>query len=140
MKYLVENRDASLVRKVLDEIQKSVTRRWSIMEICGGQTHFIVPYGIDQLLPDEIEPVHCPGCPVCVTPLGQLDKALAIASLPQVIFASYGDMLRVPGTKEDLFDVRAGTGDVRVVYSPLAALRLVKDKPDKQVVFFCCRI
>ena len=136
MKYLDEYRDATLVRKVLDEIKHTVTRPWTLMEICGGQTHSIMRYGIDQLLPDEIELVHGPGCPVCVTPLEQLDKALAIASRPDVIFTSYGDMLRVPGTDEDLFAVRAGQGDVRVVYTPLDAVKLAQQNPDKQVVFF----
>jgi hydrogenase expression/formation protein HypD len=107
-----------------------------LMEICGGQTHAIKRYGIDQLLPREIELVHGPGCPVCVTPLEQIDKALAIASLPEVIFTSYGDMLRVPGSSRDLFSVRAAGGDVRVVYSPLDAVKLAQTNPDKQVVFF----
>ena len=106
------------------------------MEICGGQTHAIVRYGLDQLLPSEIELVHGPGCPVCVTPLELIDKALAIASQPGVIFCSYGDMLRVPGSGRDLFSVRAAGGDVRVVYSPLDAVELAKQNPDKQIVFF----
>ena len=106
------------------------------MEICGGQTHAIVRYGLDQLLPPEIELVHGPGCPVCVTPLELIDKALAIASRPDVIFCSYGDMLRVPGTGRDLFSVKAAGGDVRVVYSPLDAVELARHNPDKQVVFF----
>jgi hydrogenase expression/formation protein HypD len=107
-----------------------------LMEICGGQTHAIVRYGLDQLLPPEIELVHGPGCPVCVTPLELIDKALAIASQPDVIFCSYGDMLRVPGSGRDLFSVKAAGGDVRVVYSPLDAVELAKQNPDKQVVFF----
>jgi hydrogenase expression/formation protein HypD len=106
------------------------------MEICGGQTHAIVRHGLDQLLPPEIELVHGPGCPVCVTPLEQIDRALAIASLPGVIFCSYGDMLRVPGSNFDLFSVKARGGDVRVVYSPLDAVELAVKNPDKQVVFF----
>jgi hydrogenase expression/formation protein HypD len=106
------------------------------MEICGGQTHAIVRHGIDQLLPSEIELVHGPGCPVCVTPLELIDKALEIASQPNVIFCSYGDMLRVPGSGRDLFSVKAAGGDVRVVYSPLDAVKLAKQNPDKQVVFF----
>ena len=106
------------------------------MEICGGQTHAIVRYGLDQLLPPEIELVHGPGCPVCVTPLELIDRALAIASRPEVIFCSYGDMLRVPGSGRDLFSVKAAGGDVRVVYSPLDAVELAQRHPDKEVVFF----
>ncbi|HEX9075630.1 MAG TPA: hydrogenase formation protein HypD [Anaerolineae bacterium] len=136
MKYVAEYRDAKLVRGVIDEIHRLTTRHWVIMEICGGQTHAIVRHGIDQLLPSEIELVHGPGCPVCVTPLELIDKALAIASRPDVIFTSYGDMLRVPGTDRDLFSVRAAGGDVRVVYSPLDAVKIAQQNPDKQVVFF----
>jgi hydrogenase expression/formation protein HypD len=136
MKYITEYRDASLVNSVIAEIRRTVTRPWTLMEICGGQTHAIVRYGIDQLLPEEIELVHGPGCPVCVTPLELIDKALAIASRPNVIFCSYGDMLRVPGSGRDLFSVKAAGGDVRVVYSPLDAVELAQQNPDKQVVFF----
>lgn len=136
MKYITEYRDAGLVRGVIREIHRTVTRPWVIMEICGGQTHAIVRHGIDQLLPDEIELVHGPGCPVCVTPLELIDKALAIASQPGVILTSYGDMLRVPGTGLDLFSVRAAGGDVRVVYSPLDAVKIALENPDKEVVFF----
>jgi hydrogenase expression/formation protein HypD len=136
MKYVTEYRDADLVKGVIDEIHQVVTQPWTIMEICGGQTHSIVRHGIDQLLPDEIELVHGPGCPVCVTPLELIDKALQIASRPEVIFCSYGDMLRVPGSKRDLFSVKAQGGDVRVVYSPLDAVALAKKNPHKQVVFF----
>jgi len=136
MKYVAEYRDADLVRGVIDEIARTVTRPWALMEICGGQTHAIMRYGIDQLLPDEIELVHGPGCPVCVTPLEQIDRALAIAAKPDVIFCSYGDMLRVPGSSDDLFSIRAAGGDVRVVYSPLDAVNIAKDNPDKEVVFF----
>jgi len=136
MKYVAEYRDAARVRRVLDEIRDTVTRPWTLMEICGGQTHAIVRSGLDQLLPDAIELVHGPGCPVCVTPLEQLDKALAIAGRPDVIFTSYGDMLRVPGSERDLFGVRAGGGDVRVVYSPLDAVAIARQNPEKQVVFF----
>jgi hydrogenase expression/formation protein HypD len=125
-----------LVKGVIEEIRRTVTRPWTIMEICGGQTHSIVRHGIDQLLPPEIELVHGPGCPVCVTPLELIDKALAIASQPNVIFCSYGDMLRVPGSGRDLFSVKAQGGDVRVVYSPLDAVTLAQKNPDKQVVFF----
>jgi hydrogenase expression/formation protein HypD len=136
MKYVTEFRDAELVKGVLDEIRRTVTRPWVLMEICGGQTHSIVRHGLDQLLPPEIELVHGPGCPVCVTPLEQIDRALAIASRPDVIFTSYGDMLRVPGSHVDLFSVRAQGGDVRVVYSPLDAIRMAQENPEKQVVFF----
>jgi hydrogenase expression/formation protein HypD len=136
MKHIQEYRDAELVRGVLAEIRRTVTRPWVIMEICGGQTHSIVRHGLDQLLPEEIELVHGPGCPVCVTPLELIDKALAIASQPGVIFTSYGDMLRVPGSGRDLFSVRAGGGDVRVVYSPLDAVEIARQNPEKQVVFF----
>ncbi len=136
MKYVTEYRDAALVKNVIEEIRHTVTRPWTLMEICGGQTHAIVRHGIDQLLPPEIELVHGPGCPVCVTPLELIDKALAIASQPNVIFCSYGDMLRVPGSGYDLFSVKAQGGDVRVVYSPLDAVALAQQNPDKQVVFF----
>lgn len=136
MKHLTEYRDANLVHGVLAEISRTVTRPWVIMEICGGQTHAIMRHGLDQLLPSEVELVHGPGCPVCVTSLELIDKALAIASLPGVIFTSYGDMLRVPGSGRDLFSVRAAGGDVRVVYSPLDAVAIAKQNPDKQVVFF----
>jgi hydrogenase expression/formation protein HypD len=136
MKYISEYRDAKLVNGVLEEIRRTVTRPWTLMEICGGQTHAIVRHGIDQLLPREVELVHGPGCPVCVTPLELIDKALAIAARPDVIFTSYGDMLRVPGSGRDLFSIRAGGGDVRVVYSPLDAVKIARQNPDKQVVFF----
>ncbi|GAB4461681.1 MAG: hydrogenase formation protein HypD [Anaerolineales bacterium] len=136
MKYMSEYRDAALVKGVIEEIRRTVTRPWTLMEICGGQTHAIVRHGIDQLLPPEIELVHGPGCPVCVTPLELIDKALAIASRPDVIFCSYGDMLRVPGSGRDLFSVRAQGGDVRVVYSPLDAVALAQQNPERQVVFF----
>lgn len=136
MKYLEEYRDAQLVHSLLDEIHRTVTHPWVLMEICGGQTHAIMRYGLDQLLPAQIELVHGPGCPVCVTPLELIDRALAIASRPDVIFCSYGDMLRVPGSGRDLFSVRAVGGDVRVVYSPLDAVNLAQQNPGKQVVFF----
>jgi len=136
MKYLDEYRDAELVHKGLAEIRRAVTRPWSLMEICGGQTHSIMRHGLDELLPEEIELIHGPGCPVCVTPLELIDKAIAIASRPDVIFTSFGDMLRVPGSDEDLFRTRAGGGDVRVVYSPLDAVKIAQQNPDKQVVFF----
>ncbi len=136
MKYLDEYRDAELVKKGLAEIRRIVTRPWSLMEICGGQTHSIMRHGLDELLPPEIELIHGPGCPVCVTPLELIDKAIAIAARPDVIFTSFGDMLRVPGSDEDLFRTRADGGDVRVVYSPLDAVKIAQQNPDKQVVFF----
>src|SRR5210317_1576157 len=136
MKYVTEYRDAALVKGVIEEIRRTVTRTWTIMEIFGGQTHAIVRHGIDQLLPPEIEMVHGPGCPVCVTPLELIDKALAIASQPNVIFTSFGDMLRVPGSNQDLFSIRAAGGQVQVVYSPLDAVRIAQDNPDREVVFF----
>ena len=141
MKYVTEYRDAALVGATLREIGRVVGRQkpphpWVIMEICGGQTHAIVRHGLDQLLPPEIELVHGPGCPVCVTPLELIDKALDIAARPNVILTSYGDMLRVPGTGRDLFSVRATGGDVRVVYSPLDAVKIARANPDKEVVFF----
>jgi len=136
VKYQEEYRDAALVKGVMDEIRRTVTRPWTLMEICGGQPHAIMRYGLDQLLPPEIELVHGPGCPVCVTSLELVDKALAIAGRPEVIFTSYGDMLRVPGSGRDLFSVRAAGGDVRVVYSPLDAVKLAQHNPGRQVVFF----
>ncbi len=136
MKYLDEYRNPGIARRILAEI-KSVTRNpWVIMEICGGQTHSIIKNGIDQLLPKEIELVHGPGCPVCVTPLEQIDKALVIAAQPDVIFASFGDMLRVPGSEKDLFMVKSEGGDVRIVYSPLDAVKIARENPEKKVVFF----
>ena len=136
MRYTEEFRDADLVNNTLRKIRSLVTRPWVIMEICGGQTHAIMQHGIDQLLPPEIELVHGPGCPVCVTPLELIDKALAIAALPDVIFCSFGDMLRVPGSKTDLLTVKAHGGQVRIVYSPIDAVTIAQENPDKQVVFF----
>lgn len=136
MKYLDEFRDPDVAQRLLDEIRQSVTRRWALMEVCGGQTHSIIRNGIDQLLPDEVELIHGPGCPVCVTPLELIDKALAIAARPGVIFCSFGDMLRVPGSEKDLFRIKSEGGDVRIVYSPLDALKLARDNPDREVVFF----
>lgn len=136
MKYIDEFQDPELARRLLDEIHATVTRPWALMEVCGGQTHSIIRHGIDQLLPQQIELIHGPGCPVCVTPLEVIDKALEIASRPGVIFCSFGDMLRVPGTGRDLFQVRARGGDVRVVYSPLDALRIAEQNPRREVVFF----
>jgi hydrogenase expression/formation protein HypD len=136
MKYLYEFRDADLVKIVLDKIHRVTKHHWVIMEICGGQTHSIMQNGIDQLLPPEIELVHGPGCPVCVTSLELVDKALAIASLPNVIMCSYGDMLRVPGSGKDLFSIRASGGQVKIVYSPLDAVKIAQANSDKEVVFF----
>ncbi|MFF4884274.1 hydrogenase formation protein HypD [Streptomyces nigra] len=136
MKYIDEFHDPELARRLLDEIRATATRPWALMEVCGGQTHSIIRHGIDQLLPEQVELIHGPGCPVCVTPLDVIDKALAIAARPGVIFCSFGDMLRVPGTDRDLFRVKGEGGDVRVVYSPLDALELARRNPDRQVVFF----
>ncbi|MFD3523209.1 hydrogenase formation protein HypD [Streptomyces sp. NPDC058653] len=136
MKYLDEFSDPALARRLVDQIHAATTRPWAMMEVCGGQTHSIIRHGIDQLLPDGVEMIHGPGCPVCVTPLEIIDRALAIAARPGVIFCSFGDMLRVPGSGQDLFSVKSAGGDVRVVYSPLDALRLARDNPDKEVVFF----
>lgn len=136
MKYLNEFRDGDIAQKLAAEIKHLTTRHWAIMEVCGGQTHSIIRNGIDQLLPPEIELIHGPGCPVCVTPLEMIDKALAIAALPNVIFCSFGDMLRVPGSNKDLFTIKSEGGDVRIVYSPLDAVKIARENPDKQVVFF----
>ena len=136
MKYLDEYRDPVLARALLDEIHRITTRPWTLMEVCGGQTHTIVKQGIDEALPDGVRMIHGPGCPVCVTPLEQIDKALAIAARPNVIFTSYGDMLRVPGTSTDLLALKARGADVRIVYSPLDALKIAVDNPDREVVFF----
>jgi hydrogenase expression/formation protein HypD len=139
VKHLAEYRDAETARRLAAEIGRIVTRPWAIMEVCGGQTHSIIRNGIDQLLPDgpdrRVEMIHGPGCPVCVTPLVTIDKALAIAARPEVIFCSFGDMLRVPGSRENLFQVKGGGGDVRVVYSPLDAVKLARQHPDREVVF-----
>ena len=136
MKYLEEYRDPKLAQQIANSIKGITTRPWTIMEICGGQTHAIIKYGIDELLPDKIALVHGPGCPVCVTPIEKIDIALQIAEKPDVIFCSFGDMLRVPGSEKDLFTVKAGGADVRIVYSPLDTLRIANNNPDKEVVFF----
>lgn len=136
MKYLEEFRDPDVALRLFEDIRRTVTRPWAIMEVCGGQTHSIIRNGIDQLLPAEVELIHGPGCPVCVTPLEIIDKALAIAAQPGVIFCSFGDMLRVPGSGKDLFGVKSEGGDVRIVYSPLDALQLARANPERQVVFF----
>jgi hydrogenase expression/formation protein HypD len=136
MKYLDEYRDADLAQKLANEIRRTTTKQWTIMEVCGGQTHAIVKFGIDELLPKQIELIHGPGCPVCVTPLEIIDKALEIAARPNVIFTSFGDMLRVPGSTTDLLSVKAKGGDVRIVYSPLDAVNIAEQNPAKEVVFF----
>ncbi len=136
MRYLEEFSNPDLAQRLLDQIWAVTTRRWAMMEVCGGQTHSIIRHGIDQLLPEEIEMIHGPGCPVCVTPLETIDKALAIAARPGVIFCSFGDMLRVPGSASDLFRIKSQGGDIRVVYSPLDALNLARANPDQEVVFF----
>jgi hydrogenase expression/formation protein HypD len=136
VKYIDEYRDGDIAAKIVERIRRVQTKPWVIMEICGGQTHSIVKNGIDHLLPKGIELVHGPGCPVCVTPLEMIDKAHAIARRPEVIFCSFGDMLRVPGSSGDLFSIKSQGGDVRVVYSPIDCLRIAKTNPDKQVVFF----
>ena len=136
MKFLTEYRDPALARRLIGRILSTATRRWVLMEVCGGQTHTIVKQGIDELLEPVIEMIHGPGCPVCVTPLEQIDKALHLASRHDVIFTSFGDMLRVPGSTCDLQQVRSRGGQVRVVYSPLDALELARSNPDRHVVFF----
>src|SRR5512147_1655252 len=136
MKYIDEFNDPELARRLLDEIRATATRPWALMEVCGGQTHSIIRHGIDQLMPEKVELIHGPGCPVCVTPLEVIDKALEIAARPNVIFTSFGDMLRVPGSTTDLLSVKAKGGDVRMVYSPLDAVTLAEKNPDKEVVFF----
>jgi hydrogenase expression/formation protein HypD len=136
MRFIDEYRDGDAARKLADAVAQAVTRRWTIMEVCGGQTHTIVKYGIDHILPPEVELVHGPGCPVCVTPLETIDRAHAIASRPDVTFCSFGDMLRVPGTRGDLLQLKSQGSDVRVVYSPLDAVNLAAARPDRKVVFF----
>jgi len=136
MKYLDEYRDTETAKKLAAAIARVTTQPWTIMEVCGGQTHTIVKYGIDEILPQGIELVHGPGCPVCVTALEMIDRAHAIASRPGVIFCSFGDMLRVPGSRGDLLQVKSEGGDVRIVYSPLDAVNLAAANPDKKVVFF----
>lgn len=136
MKYLDEYRESGTARKFAGLISKIASHDWTIMEICGGQTHAIVKFGIDELLPKKIRLVHGPGCPVCVTPLEMIDKAIQIASQKNIIFCSFGDMLRVPGSETDLLTVKANGGDVRIVYSPLDALELAQLYPDKEIVFF----
>jgi hydrogenase expression/formation protein HypD len=136
MRHVDEYRDEAAVGAVVRAIRDTVTRPWTLMEVCGGQTHSILKFGLDELLPAQVRLVHGPGCPVCVTPLEMIDKAVAIASRPDVIFCSFGDMLRVPGSETDLLKVKARGGDVRIVYSPLDALRLARQYPECRVVFF----
>jgi hydrogenase expression/formation protein HypD len=135
MRHVDEYRDPAAVRAVVERIRATVTRPWTLMEVCGGQTHSILKFGMDELLPDEVRLVHGPGCPVCVTPLETIDRAIAIASCPGTTFCSFGDMLRVPGSRDDLLKVKARGGDVRIVYSPLDALRLARQHEDRKVVF-----
>ena len=136
MKYLDEYRNADAAKQLAAAIARMTTRPWNIMEVCGGQTHAILRFGLDEMLPPEINLIHGPGCPVCVTPMEMIDRALAIAALPDVIFCSFGDMLRVPGSTKDLFTVKSEGGDVRIVYSPMDAVTLAQKNPGKQVVFF----
>ena len=136
MKYLDEYRDPDKAKEYVRHIENITSQSWNIMEVCGGQTHAIIKYGINKLLPDEISLIHGPGCPVCVTPVRLLDTAMELAAKDEVIFCSFGDMLRVPGSKEDLYTVRSEGGDVRVVYSPLDALEAARENPEREVVFF----
>lgn len=137
MKFVDEYRSAKIAHEYTARIARITTRPWTIMEICGGQTHSIVKYGIDKLLPPQITLIHGPGCPVCVTSVDIIDQAIAMAALPEVIFCSFGDMLRIPGSKrKDLRSVKAQGGDIRIIYSPLDALKIARQNPDKQVVFF----
>ncbi len=136
MKYVEEYRDAEPVHRLADALRAVTTRPWTLMEVCGGQTHAIVKHGVDELLPPEITLLHGPGCPVCVTPVELIDQALEIAARPEVLFTSFGDMLRVPGSDTDLLSVRARGGDVRIVYSPMDAVKLAEENPEREVVFF----
>jgi hydrogenase expression/formation protein HypD len=136
MKYIDEYRDGDAARRYASALRALTTRPWNIMEVCGGQTHAIVRFGLDELLPREVTLIHGPGCPVCVTPVEIIDKALAIAARPDVVFCSFGDMLRVPGSDKDLFAVKSEGGDVRVVYSPMDAVALAEQNPAREVVFF----
>ncbi|MEM6723566.1 MAG: hydrogenase formation protein HypD [Bacteroidota bacterium] len=136
MKYLKEYRDPELAKRYLDEIHQTVTQPWTIMEVCGGQTHSLVKHGILNMLPDEVNMVHGPGCPVCVTPLNLIDKALYLAEEKDVILCSFGDMLRVPGSEKSLLEAKAQGCDIRILYSPLEALKIAQQNPDREVVFF----
>jgi len=136
LKYVSEYRNAETAGRYAEAIAAAVTGPWKIMEICGGQTHSIVKYGIDRLLPDELTLIHGPGCPVCVTPVEMVDQAVRLASMEGIVFCSFGDMLRVPGSTDDLMGVKSGGGDVRVVYSPMDAVAIAENNPDREVVFF----
>ena len=136
MKFVDEYRSAEIAQEYIAEITRITTRPWAIMEICGGQTHSIIKYGIDRLLPPQITLIHGPGCPVCVTSVDLIERAIALASRSNVIFCSFGDMLRVPGSKKDLLSLKARGRDIRIVYSPLDAVKIARQNPDKQVVFF----
>ena len=136
MKYLDEFRDAPAVHRLVDRIHKITTQTWNIMEVCGGQTHSLLRYGIDTLLPESIALIHGPGCPVCVTPVEQIDKAIELSQRDGIIFCTFGDMLRVPGTTEDLFSAKARGGDIRIVYSPMDAVRIAEKNPHNDIVFF----
>ena len=136
MKYVDEYRESDAAHRYVREIHLATSRSWTLMELCGGQTHAIIRHGLDALLPEKIELIHGPGCPVCVTPVEFIDKALTIARRPEVIFCSFGDMLRVPGSSSDLLSAKAAGADVRIVYSPLDAVRLAGQNPEKEVVFF----
>ncbi|MEM8529062.1 MAG: hydrogenase formation protein HypD, partial [Bacteroidota bacterium] len=136
MKFLTEYRDPEVAKRYLEEIEKTVTRSWTIMEVCGGQTHSLVKNGILNMLPKEINMVHGPGCPVCVTPLNLIDKAVYLAEEKGVILCSFGDMLRVPGSEKSLLEAKANGADIRILYSPLEAVKIAENNPDRQVVFF----
>ena len=136
MRHVDEYREPAAVDAVVRQIRETTTRTWTLMEVCGGQTHSILKFGLDELLPRTVSLVHGPGCPVCVTPLEMIDRAVAVASRPDVIFCSFGDMLRVPGSREDLLSVKARGGDIRIVYSPLDAVKLARQHGDRRVVFF----
>jgi hydrogenase expression/formation protein HypD len=136
MKFLDEYREAVPARQLANEIRRITTRPWTLMEVCGGQTHAILKFGIDELLPQQITLIHGPGCPVCVTPIEIIDQALELARRPEVIFTSFGDMLRVPGSHSDLLSIKAGGGDVRMVYSPLDAVKIAEKNPAREIVFF----
>jgi hydrogenase expression/formation protein HypD len=136
MRFIDEYRDKDVAQRISQAIHRITTKQWTLMEVCGGQTHSIVKFGIDELLPPAVTLVHGPGCPVCVTPLELIEKAIEIASIPNVIFCSFGDMLRVPGVSKDLLTVKAAGGDIRIVYSPLDAVKLAVENPDREVVFF----
>jgi hydrogenase expression/formation protein HypD len=136
VKYIDEYRDADLAQRYATALAEAVTQPWRIMEVCGGQTHAIVRFGVDRMLPEALTLIHGPGCPVCVTPLEMIDRAIAVAEVPGVVFCSFGDMLRVPGSHHDLFTAKSRGADVRVVYSPMDALDIARREPASQVVFF----